>query len=94
MKERIPFLIRDRDVHAAFRRVFDTPDGKTVLNQIMKDGFVFRSTFVQGDPHKTSMNEGSRRLALGIVQYFAKDHGDFVRRVEEGIRDESEQHVS
>ena len=91
MREKLNFLIRDRDTHAAFRRVFDTPDGRVVLDAIMRDGYVFKSTFVSGDPHKTSMNEGSRRLALGIVQYFAKDHGDFVRRVEEGIRNESEQ---
>ena len=87
----VDILFRKKQLHEAFRRVFDTPDGKIVLRQIMKDGFVFRTTFVKGDPHETALNEGSRRLALSIVRFFERDHKGFIEQLEEGIKHESEQ---
>ena len=35
---------------------------------ILREGFVFKSTFVAGDPNQTMLNEGSRRLALSILK--------------------------
>ena len=61
--------LRAQPVKAAYKRLFDSPDGKIVLAHIMKHGFVLRSTFVQGDPHETALNEGMRRMALSIIRY-------------------------
>jgi hypothetical protein len=66
-----------------FRTTFETPSGKEVLKQIMREGFVTRSTFVAGDPHQTSLNEGSRRLALSICKFATKDESEFLRLIQE-----------
>lgn len=78
LKERI-------HVHAAYKRVFGTEDGKTILKHLMKEGFVFDTTFVAGDPHKSAMNEGSRRVILSIMRFVAKDHRELVNQIEKEI---------
>lgn len=70
-------------LHAAYLRTFDSPDGKVVLEHIMKQGYMLRTTFVAGDPNETMLNEGSRRLALSIVKFFGRDHKLLVGLIEE-----------
>ena len=75
-------------IHGSYVRVFDSPDGEAVLHHIMKQGFVTRSTFVEGDPQQTALNEGSRRLALSILKFAKKDHQQLIKQIEQGITDE------
>lgn len=80
-------------VHEAFVRTFDNeewPDGKIVLRSICREGFVFKTTFVAGDPHQTALNEGARRLALSILGHTYRDHGELINQVEELVRQEHE----
>lgn len=77
------------ETHAAYVRLFDTPDGKIVLRHIMHEGFVLKSTHVAGDPHTSAMNEGSRRLALSILKHIHRDHHKLINELEERIRDDS-----
>jgi hypothetical protein len=80
--------LRDRiHLHAAYIRVFDTPDGKLVLRHIMEQGFVLKTTFVAGDPHETSLNEGSRRLALSILKFANQDHNKLINQIEEATHE-------
>lgn len=51
-----------------FASVFTSADGQEVLRDLCVEGFVFRSTFVPNDPHATAMNEGSRRIVMGILR--------------------------
>jgi len=48
--------------------VFDNPQGKRVLKHLCRVGYVDKSTFVSGDPHQTSLNEGMRRIVLSILK--------------------------
>jgi len=67
-----------------FKVVFSSPEGQRVLAKICADGFMFRPTFVAGEPNQTALNEGARRLALSILktvkttprqlQEFAEEH--------------------
>lgn len=69
MIEALKQMIYDRSrVKAAYRRVFESPEGQLVLRHLMKEGFVFKSTFVAGDMHQTALNEGSRRVVLSILK--------------------------
>jgi len=75
MKSIREFALRNKDkisdhlqTRYAYRRLFETDDGKLVLRHLMKVGFVTRSTFVAGDPHRTALNEGARRLVLSIIR--------------------------
>lgn len=63
---------RDR-VASAYRAVFETPEGELVLAHLAKHGFIFDSTFVQGDQQQTSLNEGSRRVVLSILRMLNTD---------------------
>jgi hypothetical protein len=82
--------LRDRVLlHGSYQNVFGTPEGEQVLAHIAKVGFLTRSTFVAGDPEQTMLNEGSRRLALSILRFVRKDHGELLKQIEKGINDES-----
>ncbi len=66
-------VIEDRlYLHGAYKRLFDTPDGKTVLSHLMRSGYVFDTTYVRNDPNATALNEGSRRMVLSILRYLNK----------------------
>ena len=51
-----------------YREVFNTPVGRDVLTHICKSADVFTTTFVAGDPYRTALHEGQRRLALAILK--------------------------
>lgn len=76
-------MIEDRlVVRATYRRLFDTSDGKVVLQHILRSGFVVSSTFVAGDSHKTALNEGSRRLALSILRFAKTNPQEVIKEIE------------
>ena len=81
-------------LHAAYVRVFDTPDGKLVLEHIAKEGYVTRPCHVAGDPHTSAMNEGSRRLALSILKFVHRDHQQLVNQITESIDNENPERSS
>lgn len=56
-------------IRSSFRRVFDTPDGKVVLNYIMRRGNVFTplNQSRAGNEFEIYRNEGARELALLIL---------------------------
>lgn len=80
----VDFIRQRIELHGAFQRVFDNPefpDGRLVLREILKAGFVTKSTFVAGDPHETALNEGSRRLALSILKHTYSDTSRLVEQL-------------
>jgi hypothetical protein len=83
---RIKELVEDKIlVQGAYQRLFGTDDGKIVLNHLIKHGFVLQSTFVEGDPHKTSLNEGSRRLVLSIMRKANMSPQDLIQALEQQL---------
>lgn len=82
-------VLKDRiQTHAAYVRLFNTPDGKIVLAHLMRQGYVFQSTHVPGDPNTTAMNEGSRRMVLSILKYVHRNHSELIKELEERIQDD------
>lgn len=63
---------RDR-ITSAYQAVFDSPEGELVLAHLAKNCCVFDSTFVQGDPNQTALNEGGRRVVLSIFKMLNAD---------------------
>ena len=78
---------RKLELHEAFQTVFTSPQGQLVLEHIIKEGFVLKSTFVVGDSHSTALNEGSRRLALSILKFVNKSHDSMIKQLEKTIQD-------
>lgn len=60
--------------HRSYAHIFGTKEGNEVLSHICHEGFVFKSTFVAGDPNQTMLNEGSRRMALSILRLARMDN--------------------
>ncbi len=58
---------RHRQVPAAYRRVFDTPDGKLVFKDMARFCFAAETTHVPGDPQTSAANEGARCVFLHIA---------------------------
>ena len=81
-------LLRRVALHAAYVRCFNTDDGKVVLSDLMKEGFMFKPTFVSGDPQASALNEGSRRLVLSILKFVHKDHKELINHVEKELQNE------
>lgn len=50
----------------AYKRLFTTEDGKLILADL-KDSLNDGTSFVPGEPHGTSFNEGARSVYLGIL---------------------------
>ena len=48
-------------------KVFSTSEGKRVLDDLSRSGFMTKSTFQPGDTNTTSRNEGMRTLVLHII---------------------------
>lgn len=76
-------------LHASYVRTFETPDGQRVLRHLMRRGFILESTFVAGDPHQTSLNEGARRIVLSIITFLGRDHSELVKQLEQGKIDDT-----
>lgn len=53
-------------LNAAYRQVFNTAAGRTVLEDLQENSFIHTSTYMPGDPYGTAMNEGTRRLVVHI----------------------------
>ena len=43
-------------INEHYKKVFETKDGQIVLDHLCKTGFIFDSTYVQGDSHGTAHN--------------------------------------
>jgi hypothetical protein len=79
----IELMLRKIRRHKDYAVVFGSPEGERVLMDILREGFVTSSTFVRGDHDETTMNEGSRRLALSILRFARTDHNERIRIIEQ-----------
>ena len=51
----------------AYKRVFDSEDGKLILNDLMKSCHFMQSTYDK-DPYETHFNEGARSVIVRILK--------------------------
>jgi len=58
-------MVGKADVILAYKSVAATDEGRIVIADLVrKFGFSRTSTFVPGDPHRTSLNEGQRSVMV------------------------------
>jgi hypothetical protein len=88
MRDMLSKVVDKIAIHASYTRVFSTPDGERILRHILKEAGAYKSTFVAGDPHMTSFNEGRRNMALSIAKFALRDHNKMLEMVEKGLKDE------
>jgi hypothetical protein len=53
------------ELHRAYRRIFESLDGRAVMDDLERRGCFLRSSF-DPDPGRTAFNEGRRSLVLHI----------------------------
>ncbi|MCJ2165609.1 MULTISPECIES: hypothetical protein [unclassified Pseudodesulfovibrio] len=68
MPETSPF-----ELHRAYKRLFDSADGHTVMDDLEKRGCFMRSTF-STDAGRTEFNEGRRSLVLHMKHMLTEDN--------------------
>lgn len=56
-------------LYSSYRAVFNTPDGEEVLKHLCKIGYVYDTSYCNGDSHETAHREGQRRLVLSILRF-------------------------
>lgn len=57
----------------AYKRLFESEDGRLVLAHLAKVGNISDCSFVPGSPDVTAFNEGRRHLVLSILRMINKD---------------------
>lgn len=77
-------------VRAAYRRLFDTPDGQVVLDDIIARGGVLRSVL---DPADSRFHDGRRDLALQILAERAWSRIDLIALAERQAEDEAHREI-
>jgi len=60
-----------------YKKVFDSKDGRLVIEHLCRTGFVFDTTHVPGDSHETAHREGMRRIVISILKFVEKRPEDF-----------------
>ncbi len=63
---------KDRKRRASYKELFSTEVGREVLEDLMKNNFLWTSTQTS-DPHETAFNEGRRSVILAILNYVSLD---------------------
>ena len=79
-------LNKVKQLKTDYNIAFNSPEGKRVLHDILKNTHVLEPTF-KGDPYYTAFNEGARNEALRILSILQFKPEDFVQVAQE-IQDE------
>ncbi len=82
--KRIAEYLGDRvRLNESYKAVFESVHGEIVLRHLVKVGYVFRPTYVQGDPTESAHREGMRRLVLSIIRQLKLDEDEMSEIMEQ-----------
>ena len=60
--------IRTGDLKDNYRRIFNTDDGKVILEHLKVCFGFYQTTYAKGDPYDTAFFEGQRSVVLNIIR--------------------------
>ena len=60
--------IRTEDLKRNYRFLFETNDGKVVLEHLKRCFGFYQSTYAKGEPYDTAFYEGQRSVVLNILR--------------------------
>lgn len=66
-----------------YRLVYASPEGREVLQDILRSCRVNRSSHVRGDPYTTAYNEGKRAIGVTIGRLLNMSEDEALRFVEQ-----------
>jgi hypothetical protein len=70
---------RQKAIRSAYHTVFDSPDGKLVLTDMLQAGGLLESSMVGGDAHMTHYREGRRSMALDLIHKLRWTEGEVMQ---------------
>ena len=66
----------DKNKAAIYHSVFDTPEGRKVMEDLISITGYFGETFVANDPYATAYNCGQRRIVNRILNFIGISHAN------------------
>lgn len=70
------------EIIRAYKRVFESEDGKQVLSDLMKNAHIFRST-MDPNPQELAFREGERAMVLKILRTIKADPSELEKYLNE-----------
>lgn len=84
-KQLLKFIRAKQDVKDSYRAVFETDDGRKVLEHLARNCYLYSPTYVPNDPNETAHREGMRRVVLSIVRELASPDDLLSKMIEESF---------
>jgi len=85
---------KQKKLNTAYKRVFSSEHGEIVLEDLMLSaGIISGSSYVQGDSHQTSFNEGRREIVNRIIETINIDPAQFLKIVESAAQGEYDEDI-
>jgi hypothetical protein len=81
--DRVPSLQRRSKVSQAFKAVYETPEGKLILNHLLTHCGMLDSSYVSGAGDMTVFNEGKRFVGLEIAKRLGMDEAATIKMARE-----------
>ncbi len=68
---------------ADYKNVFNSAQGRRVLEDMCRNHFVFSTSFVKGDSYESARREGERLVILRILSHLKVDLAKYEKLIEE-----------
>lgn len=75
---------------AMYKQLFNSPEGKVVLLDLMRVHYMITSTF-DSDPALAAMREGERNVVLRILAMMKVDTAELFKQIEEAEKELNEE---
>ena len=79
----IPALRRRAALSHAYHRVYDTPEGKMMIDDLLRKSGLLETAHEPGDAATTSFRDGRRSMGLEILQALRWTEGELVKLAQE-----------
>ena len=67
-------MIVDKEKAALYHSVFNTPNGRKVVDDLVSFVGFYGDQFTPGDPHTTAYNCGQKRVLTRILRFVGMGH--------------------
>lgn len=76
------FVKKRRAIDAAYRRVFNSPDGKLILQDLMEQHSITGTTF-DPNPQVSALKEGERNVVLRVMSILDMSSEKVLEKIKE-----------
>lgn len=76
-------LRRRSALSGAYAEIYRTPEGKTVIDDLLRKSGLLETSHVMGDAHTTAFRDGRRSMGLEILEAMRWTEGEMVRLAQE-----------